>query len=103
NQRPKREISAPKAEISRSYVLNLCVDCQGAAVRMFLRFLGLGIFAFEVSERYVQHACVGYSQWDFGRFPFLKNKKGIVSPESHKLSLWGVDPLIRQLKSPVVD
>ena len=34
--------------------LLLCVQRQAAAVRMFLRFFGFGVFAFEVSERYVQ-------------------------------------------------
>ena len=38
-------------------VLCLCVQRQAAAVCVFLRFLGLGVFAVEVGEGHVQ-ACV---------------------------------------------
>lgn len=41
-------------EISRCDVLILCVQCQAAAVRMFLGFFGLGVLAFEVGEGHVQ-------------------------------------------------
>jgi hypothetical protein len=49
-ERREREISAREPEISRSDVLNLCVQRQAAAVRMFLRFLRLGILSIEVGE-----------------------------------------------------
>jgi hypothetical protein len=34
--------------------LALCVECQAAAVRMFLSFFRLGILALEIGERYIQ-------------------------------------------------
>ena len=34
--------------------LSLCVQRQAAAVGVILRFLGLGVLAFEVGERHVQ-------------------------------------------------
>ena len=52
--RREQEVPAREPKISRSDFPVLCVQRQVAAVRMFLRFLGLGVLAFEVSERYVK-------------------------------------------------
>jgi len=78
--------------------LVLGVERQTAAVRMFLSFFRLSILAFEVGDSWV-----GDSSWNFGRLTVPKNQKQIVSLASHKLFLWSVDAVIRQLEGPVVD
>jgi hypothetical protein len=45
----------------------------------------------------------GDSSWNFDRLTVPKNQKQIVSLASHKLFLWSVDAVIRQLEGPVVD
>lgn len=43
-------MSAPRPEISSSYVLSLCVECERTAVPMFLGSFRLNILAFEIRK-----------------------------------------------------
>ena len=80
-----REVPAREPEISRSYVLSLCVECETAAVSVLLSFLGFGVFTFEVSERYVQRLVSEADSNGIHRDAFLVQRVGVGLAEAVKL------------------
>ena len=107
NQRrvTERDHGFPSSDTQMLFLrgLELSLQRQAAAVRMFLSFFRLSVRAFEVGERHVQPRVRRDSSWDFGKLTVLENQKRIVSSASHKLLLWSVDAVIRQLEGSVVD
>jgi hypothetical protein len=87
NQRPnengRSQLGLP--EISRSHFLNLCVQRQAAAVRMFLGFFRLGILALEIGERYVQRLVPEANSDGVHRNAFFVERVGVGLAEAVKL------------------